>query len=105
MASIYESTIRHRVSPEVIGSRNCVPIQYERRIKEAPGIKFRYTEFKKRCYVEASVGGVAKSITAGPFDRHVLRTSYQHFTTVDSYFSIIRGAPVDLNFVSDKRHR
>ena len=27
-ASIYETTIRHRVSPEFIGSRNCVPMAF-----------------------------------------------------------------------------
>ena len=26
--SIYETTIRHRVSPEFIGSRNCVPMAF-----------------------------------------------------------------------------
>ena len=36
-ASIYETAIRHRVSPEFIGSRNCVPMAYTAESPPAQG--------------------------------------------------------------------
>ena len=36
-ASIYETDIRHRVSPEFIGSRNCVPMAFTAESPPAQG--------------------------------------------------------------------
>ena len=36
-ASIYETAIRHRVSPEFIGSRNCVPMAFTAESPPAQG--------------------------------------------------------------------
>ena len=37
VASIYETAIRHRVSPEFIGSRNCVPMAFTAESPPAQG--------------------------------------------------------------------
>ena len=36
-ASIYETAVRHRVSPEFIGSRNCVPMAFTAESPPAQG--------------------------------------------------------------------
>ena len=36
-ASVYETAIRHRVSPEFIGSRNCVPMAFTAESPPAQG--------------------------------------------------------------------
>ena len=38
----YETAIRHRVSPEFIGSRNCVPMAGIERAGRAISLRFRY---------------------------------------------------------------